>query len=179
MIENIIIIDTETTGLNAAKGSVMIEVAAVLYNLKRKCILQQFTSLLPCHENPVIHINNIDPIDTQLRYSKPIINLVIESMAMKAQAFVAHNAQFDKSFMETLDLFPHSANLKWICTVKDFQWGVQLARRKLQDVCEAMNVPYVNAHRALNDVNFMIECFSKIEDLSERMNAAAQLSNSR
>lgn len=182
MIENILIIDTETTGLDPAKGAKMIELGAILYNVKHKVILQNFSTLFKCDANPVQDINNISPEATQCKMPMHFIVPMFIQMADHAQALVAHNAQFDKKFIDTIEPKPaHKfSERKWICTRSDFNWPVTLYRNRLQDVCVAMGVPYVEAHRALNDCNLIAQCFTKVQDLQVRINAGKknQFSNS-
>ena len=167
MIETILIIDTETTGLSPAQGAKMIEVCGILYSVKHRAILQAYSTLLPTQTNEAQHINFIDPELTNEPYEP--MQHVIYSMAQNAQAIVAHNANFDREFIGTY--LPELSVRRWICTVKDFQWPCMLRRRRLQDVCEGMGVPYVDAHRALPDTMFMVQCFNKIDDLSARFNS--------
>jgi DNA polymerase-3 subunit epsilon len=170
-VENVLIIDTETTGLHPDKGAELIELALVLFNVKSKTVLQTFSTLLPVADNPVQDINGIDPLVTQSTYYLNCLQDQINLMAQAASAFVAHNAQFDELFFNILEC-ELEFNIPWICTKNHFTWPVPLPRKRLQDICEAMGVPYNNAHRALNDCNFIVSCFSKIEDLQERINDA-------
>src|SRR6476469_3331899 len=177
MIENVLIIDTETTGLSPNNGAKLIEVAAVLFNVEHKTILQSFSTLLPCNENPVEHINNISVGSTQAKYAfrnktdaevfsdawknpdeatiiydEPIaFGDIFIAMNAKADACIAHNAEFDKKFLATQPWGQHLLNNKWICTKENFTWPVPLTRFRQQDICQAMGVAYTNAHRALSD----------------------------
>lgn len=168
MIENILILDTETTGLSPAKGDIIIEIAAVLFNIKHRSILQCFSTLLPCEENPVEHINQIKAEVTRVGYSLFNLDSIFIQLLEFSQACIAHNVLFDKKFIATLPFGSLFLDKKWICTQKNFSWPVKLDRFRLQDVCLAMDVPYLNAHRALSDCLLLAECFKKIEDLEER-----------
>lgn len=170
MIENILIIDTETTGLEPSKGAKTIEVAAVLFNLKNKVVLQNYSTLLPCETNPVEHINHISVDATNCNFSLCLLDSILINMAANAQACVAHNAVFDKKFLSLLGCGQHLLNKKWICTKANFTWPVPLSRLRLEDICNGMKVPYVQAHRALNDCLLLAQCFGKIEDLQHRFN---------
>lgn len=172
MIENILILDTETTGLNADKGDKVIELAVILYSLKHKTILQNFSTLFPCESNPVEHINGIKAEATKASIPLDFINAQVKVMAANAGALVAHNAQFDKKFLKTLSIWPDIQHMPWVCTKEDFKWPVQLYRNRLQDVCAAMGVAYADAHRALNDCKLIADCFSKVNDLSTRFEGA-------
>ncbi len=169
MIENIAIIDTETTGLYPNKNQ-MIEIAVILYNLKHKAVLQSFSTLIRCDENPVEHINGISPASTQCKMAHTLVPEILLSIISHADAIVAHNAPFDKGFVIASKLCQYFDELPWICTVRDFDWGKPLLKKKLENVCDAFGIPYVNAHRAMSDCTFMVNCFNKIEDLHERMN---------
>ena len=169
MIDNILIIDTETTGLSPAKGAKMIEVCAILYSVRNKGILQAYSTLLPTATNDAQHINLIAP---ELTLSVYVAELsIIQKMSSFAQAIVAHNASFDRQFI--VSHIPELDAQKWICTMKDFEWPCMLSRKRLQDVCAGMGVDYVDAHRALPDCMFMVNCFNKVDDLAARFNMIA------
>ena len=169
-VRNILILDTETNGLHPSKGALLIEIGALLYNIEHRKILQTLSAFLPCYENPVQHINNIEPVWTTQADGKWSVDALMD-MSYNADCIVAHNAQFDKAFIESVVWEEHEFwKKKWICTKNDFKWPVHLARNRLQDVCNAMGVPYVDAHRALIDCHFLADCFSKVSDLQERFN---------
>lgn len=172
-MENVLIIDTETTGLDPSKGAGCIEIGAMLYNVKHKVTLQNFSTFLTCTENPVEDINNIKSEWTQQKMPIGAGLVFLKQMANEADAFVAHNAAFDKKFLQDIqELQETVTNKKWICTKNDFKWPVSLFRNRLQDVCVAMGIPYADAHRALIDCHFIAACFSKVEDLEQRLIAA-------
>jgi len=199
MIENVLIMDTETTGLFPNKGDTVIEIAAVLFNVKHKAILQCFSTLLPCEVNHAEKINHISAEATQCNYpfsrhlssdeirkawENPVseatilyeenitFNRILIDMCNSADACVAHNAQFDKGFIALLPCGQHLLNKKWICTKNNFTWPVHLARMRLEDICMAMGVSYVNAHRAMTDCFLIAQCFQKVEDLEGAINRA-------
>lgn len=169
MIDNILIVDTETTGLDTRKGDQIIEIAAVLFNLKYKTVLQQFATLLKCSSNPVEKINHIKAEATQVKFSTDCMNNVLKAMLKNADVCVAHNAEFDQKFIATLgELGLLFLEKPWVCTKGNFTWPVPLPRLRLEDICVAMKVPYVNAHRALADCLLLAQCFEKVDDLEER-----------
>jgi DNA polymerase-3 subunit epsilon len=175
VIENILIIDTETSGLEPQKGAKLIEIGALLYNVKHKQILQTLSTFLPCDENPVQHINHIDAEWTRCNMGTLAAVHFLYEMADHASFLVAHNAHFDEKFLNTYPLDSKFRERKWICTKRDFEWPVQLFRNRLEDICSAMGVNYVNAHRALTDCTFLASCFGKISDLEQRLECAGQI----
>lgn len=167
-MENICIIDTETTGLDTTKNKV-IEIAAVFYNIPTRSILSQASTLLYSTENTAYDINKIEvdslkkvPTDIQVHSE-----LLIKSMILKADALIAHNAEFDKKFLEAIvDFQPIIKHKKWICTKNDVIWpirkGVPL---NLVSICVALCVPIVNAHRALSDCLLLVNAMQCMDDI--------------
>ncbi|MBX4189674.1 3'-5' exonuclease [Candidatus Parcubacteria bacterium] len=174
-MRNVLIIDTETNGLDPNKGAKVIEVGAMLYSVEHKVVLQNISTFLPCDINPVEDINNIKAEWTQERVPVEASIQMLKWMGKSADAYVAHNAEFDKRFLRTINgLDGEFWSKKWICTKRDFKWPVQLFRQRLQDVCAAMGVTYADAHRALIDCHFIAMCFSKVDDLEQRLINATQ-----
>lgn len=171
MIYNVLILDTETTGLHPEKGAELIEVAAILYNPAHQVVIQTLATFFPCKVNPVETINGISPAWTNLSTGGWFIP-ALKAMADDADLIIAHNAQFDKTFLELIIPKTDSFWKKpWMCTKNNFKWPVTLDRNRLQDVCIALGVPYVNAHRALTDCHFIASCFNKLnpQDLLTRL----------
>jgi DNA polymerase-3 subunit epsilon len=171
-MENLLILDTETTGLDPDKGCLVTEVGVVLFNVKYRTVLQSLCTLLPVQDNPAQQFNFIDHRWTLERYEIDNALRMIDSMASCADYVVAHNAQFDKKFMLTINSKVN--DMEWICTKNNFKWPCQLFRYRLEDICKAMDVPYIGAHRALTDCNFIAQCFHKITDLDERLEMSAK-----
>lgn len=167
---NVLIVDTETTGLYPEKGALCIEVAALLYSVAHKKVLQTFATFLPCETNDVEHVNHIKAEWTRSTMATEMPFRYLNEMAHYSDFIVAHNADFDKKFLATIPPLKDKQlfQKKWICTKANFPWPAPLPRRRLMDVCEAMKVPYVDAHRALTDCTFLADCFSKVEDLEAR-----------
>ena len=173
MIESVLILDTETSGLHPEHGAIIIELGAILYSVKHNAVLQSFSTLFPCESNPVEHINHIKPVVTKAFDYNDKWESFFAYMYQEAQAMVAHNAPFDKKFVETLNFGVEQENTKWICTKSDFRWPNPLNRYRLQDVCHSMGVTYGDeSHRALYDAERIALCFSKVDDLQERIDAA-------
>lgn len=167
---NVLIVDTETTGLFPEKGAVCIEVGALLYSVTHKKVLQTFSTFLPCETNEVEHVNHIKAEWTRSLMAKEMPFRFLNEMGHYANFIVAHNAEFDKKFLLTIPALQGKQlfNTRWVCTKDHFPWPINLPRKRLQDVCEALKVPYVDAHRALTDCQFLADCFSKVADLEER-----------
>lgn len=170
---NILILDTETTGLHIENGAKVIEVAAVLYSAAHKNILQVAQTLIPCDANEAIEVNNITPeLSMQVINASPMLD-TIKTMAIWSSAIVAHNAEFDKKFIKSLPHLEELGGMPWICSCHDFEWPKTKSGCKLIEICVSLNVPVVSAHRALADCLLLAECFSKVDDLQGRLEKAS------
>lgn len=167
-MENILILDTETTGLDAKKGKV-IEIAGILYNIPTRSILSQVSTLCYAEENPALEINGIE-VATLKKIPGEIQDLgirMLHEMIVKSNAIVAHNAEFDKRWVATIPVVQEAAQYrKWICTRNDVIWpirkGVSL---NLISICASLGVPIINAHRALQDCLLLLGALECIEDI--------------
>lgn len=143
------IIDTETTGLDATRDTV-VEIGAALYQGGRK--IDEFQTFvdpqrpIPAEVSAVHHI-----IDADVAF-KPVRTEAIESLRAflsRATVYVAHNVGFDASFL------PEINDRRWLCTMR-------LAKHLWPDAPNfknqtlryhlnlAVNTP--NVHRALDDI---------------------------
>jgi DNA polymerase-3 subunit epsilon len=172
----LLIVDTETTGLDKEKDNV-IEVAAILYSVKHRTILQQISTLLPVISNPQERINKISVEATQEYLTdlrEPMFN-----MGQQSDYIVAHNAEFDKQWFddESLAIFKTDRydNIPWICTCHEFDFPNQTRQgQSLVELALLHNVPVVSAHRALTDCQLIASIFDKLEDLEDRIKLAAE-----
>ena len=62
--EQLLILDTETTGLNAEVDQVL-EVGAILFCVPQRAVLAQLSFLLPVEDNAAQALNGISPAATQ------------------------------------------------------------------------------------------------------------------
>lgn len=167
-MKNIAIIDTETTGLDARKGQVL-EIACIYYNIPSKSIIHQISTLIGAMENPVFDINKI-PVDA-LKYVEALhqdqsIDL-IGDLLFNADAIVAHNAEFDRKWINTIPkLEQNSRHRKWICTRNDVTWPLRKdSPLNLIHIAANLGVPIINAHRALSDCHLLLSCLEKVPDM--------------
>lgn len=169
-MEKIAIIDTETTGLSA-KTDKIIEVAAVLYDVPSRSIIAQASTLLPSRDNAAFNINNI-PIELLSKLSlddcSPTID-VIQKFILQSDAIMAHNASFDRGFLEASVFFDGIVrDKKWVCSRSDIKWPVT-GSLKLTAIVEGMGLPVISAHRALPDCVMLADCLSKLDNLEQQL----------
>jgi DNA polymerase-3 subunit epsilon len=161
----LLIIDTETTGLDPDKGCRAIEVGAILYSVPFRTPLQSVAFLVPTAENPASHINGIDPAITNLDQPWRTAMALFREMAASADYAVAHNADFDRQFFGHGPLEP--LHLDWICSMSDLEWG-EIPGRSLRDLALAHGIAVMpEIHRALPDCELISQVLSKRSDLEE------------
>jgi exodeoxyribonuclease X len=107
------VVDVETTGIDPSADAI-VEVAASLYS-PVDGLLSSFSSLvnpgrpIPASASGVHHIRTSDVADapTRTQALEALLHFV-----QPARCFVAHNAEFDRSFL------PELADRRWICTMR-------------------------------------------------------------
>ncbi len=163
--EKILIIDTETTGLNP-ENDYCLELGSILFHVPSRSILAQQSFLIPVSENAAEAINNI-PAEVS-RVEQPWISGLkyFQSLLDSAEVLVAHNAAFDSRWFGRNHL-PEVA-LPWICSMEDIAWPAERqlrARPSVRDLALAYGVPVWSAHRALTDCIYLAEVFKRCNDL--------------
>ena len=163
--EMLLIIDTETTGLNP-KIHKCLEVGAILFHVQSRSIIAQQSFLLPVESNLAESINHIPHEITCIPQPwKEAINY-FRSLLRSADVLVAHNAAFDKEWFG-LNYLPEVSK-PWLCTMEDIRWPNRLqlrSRPSVRDLALAYEVPVWKAHRALTDCIYLAEVLSRCEDL--------------
>ena len=165
LLKNILILDTETTGLDSDKDDCL-EVGSILFNVESRSVLAQQSFLLPVKKNNAEKINNIPAEITRL--PQPFFEAIIyfESLVKVSDVIVAHNAAFDMKWFGLKEL-PHIEK-QWICSMDDITWPSdrQLKTRpSVKDLALAYGVPVWNAHRALTDCIYLAEVFKRCDGL--------------
>ena len=167
--ENILILDTETTGLDNENDDCL-EVGSILFNVKSRSVLAQQSFLLPVEINNAEKINNIPAEITRL--PQPLSEAInyFESLVRVSDVIVAHNAEFDMKWFG-LNKLPQIEK-QWICSMDDITWPAdrQLKTRpSVRDLALAYGVPVWNAHRALTDCIYLAEVFKRCSELEKML----------
>ena len=121
-IEKILILDTETTGLDENNDEV-IEIGCILFDVSHKCVLSQVSFLFPVNENEAEYVNGIPAEVTNI--SQPWqegLNFFLK-LVDYSDFIVSHNVEFDKKWFGKGRL--PKLNKKWICSLEDINWSFQ------------------------------------------------------
>ena len=162
---SILILDTETSGLDPAAHACL-EVGAILFDVASRSVLAQQSFLLPVDTNAAEPINRIPAAVTRLPQPWSEGLRWFQHLAEAADVLVAHNAAFDRQWFGRGAL--PSLERPWLCSMEDIRWPAdrQLrSRPSVRDLALAYGVPVWAAHRALTDCIYLAEVFARCDDL--------------
>lgn len=159
MIRRILILDTETTGLDPAEHKA-IEVGAILYSVEHGTSLLSYSCLLDAAENPAESVNRIPVAALGFKHTQEAW-ATVESMARDADAVVAHRAEFDRQFVthELRDSRP------WICSKFDLEWPRGRYGESLVQLALEHDLGVAYAHRALTDCDLLARLFTRVREM--------------
>lgn len=165
-MKTLLLLDTETTGLDPAKDQV-IEVAVASFDLDHGTVVESYASLIRAPGNDAEHVNRIPAAAlTDGPEPLPVWQRVLE-LAQRADAIAAHRAEFDKSFVDAA-LAQHGLVLDkpWICTKFDTPWPRQdKPGASLVQVALSLDLGVAYAHRAAADVDLMVRSFARAKEI--------------
>ena len=171
---NLLILDTETTGLEPVSAQ-CIEVGAVLFHVPTRSVLSQVSFLLPAAANPAEHVNGIAAEVTRLPQPWQAGLQHFLALLADADAVLAHNAAFDAKWFGLGPLPP--VNKPWICSMDDIEWPPERHLRpapSVRDLALAYGVPVWAAHRALTDCIYLVQVLERCGDLEGLLAAAME-----
>ena len=178
----VLILDTETTGLSHATDKI-IELAMLLVQVDAASGLPfGLVETFEGFEDPRMPIpavaRQITGITDEMVQGQRLDAERVQALLARADLVVAHNAGFDRPFVEAR--FPHFAGKPWACSFKDIDWKAQGAQSaKLSALAQDQGWFY-DAHRALVDCHALLQVLScalperETTGLAQLMDAATQ-----
>jgi DNA polymerase III subunit epsilon len=162
MSYRIAIIDTETTGLDPVSHEI-IEIAMAVGDFTQDnglVLIEALSMVVPCDENPVESVNGISPHLS--KKGRIELSQILQTLEY-CDAFVAHNAKFDKQFAHKLfskiqdpDDREFLLGKPWVCTLEDYVWSGQ--GKRLTHLAADLGIfTTAGKHRALVDVMLLWE----------------------
>jgi DNA polymerase III alpha subunit (gram-positive type) len=159
------VLDIETTGLSTEFHEIT-EIAAIRVN-ERFEVVAEMSSLVKISSRVPWHITNLTGItDGMLRSHGRELPEVVEEFHgfLGGEVMFAHNASFDRRFMNTAALRTGLAgDFPLRCSIPVFK--KQLPGRKgygLPVLAEALKVKGGGEHRALGDCRVLLECLRRV-----------------
>lgn len=147
--------DTETTGLDPNKESI-IEIAVILYSTTYRCIVEQYSTLIPREYNSAEFANNISAFST--RQANPNF-LLLQSLIDRSDYTIFHNAKFDVGFINNFSKLDLTKPV--ICSMDQIRFSKSRPKtKKLTEIAIEHDIPVWKPHRALTDCSLLANIFS-------------------
>jgi DNA polymerase-3 subunit epsilon len=169
--KRVLILDTETTGLDSRSENI-IELAMLAVDLDLQT--GQLVGEVEVYEDfedpgrPIPpEITKLTGITSKDVQGQKLDEAKIKDMVERADLIVAHNAGFDRPFVENrLEVFEHKA---WACSFAGIDWKAQgLGSAKLEFLCSELGWFY-DAHRA------QVDCHAVLRVLSSPLKPYAEI----
>ncbi|AVR46808.1 DNA polymerase III subunit epsilon [Christiangramia fulva] len=162
------VIDVETTG-GGINGNRLTEICIVL--LKDSVIIDKFTSLINPEKEIPRQITALTGIDNAMVEDAPKFHEVagkIEELTRDA-IFVAHNVNFDYNVLRNeFRELGYEYNRKKLCTVRLSRKLIPgLFSYSLGRLCDSINIPISNRHRAEGDTDATVILFQRLLSLDD------------
>lgn len=168
-INSILILDTETTGLDHAKD-VVIEVACAEFHVPSACVVKTFSTLLSSDggspvANPAERVNHIPAEAIRMGIPASFGWDRVDGMAFDCDLVLAHNAPFDRGFVPAGDERPLN-RLHWVDTKEDIAWPLaNKPGESLVNLTLAHGLGIGHAHRAMADVDMLCRLLTRCHEM--------------
>ena len=154
------IVDIETTGGHASAFGIT-EIAVFIHDGNR--IIKHFETLINPQQNIPSYITALTGINNAMVASAPVFEEIAPTLfdILKDQIFVAHNVNFDYSFIHHhLKVAGYELNVKKLCTVRlGRKVFPGLPSYSLGKICRTLDLPIENRHRAGGDAQATVLLF--------------------
>ncbi len=154
------IVDIETTGGHASAFGIT-EIAVFIHDGSR--IIKHFETLINPQQNIPSYITALTGINNAMVASAPVFEEIAPTLfdILKDQIFVAHNVNFDYSFIHHhLKVAGYELNVKKLCTVRlGRKVFPGLPSYSLGKLCRTLDLPIENRHRAGGDAQATVLLF--------------------
>lgn len=163
-----VVVDTETTGLDPNSDRI-IEVGIIVFqydpNSGQPIRQVDFYDGLEDPGHPLSEqTKSITGITDDHVANKRFDDERINALVAKADIVIAHNASFDRAFLEKR--FPVFVDLPWGCSMADIDWsGERIGSRTLEFLAYKLGF-FFDAHRALEDCQALLSILSSKLPLS-------------
>jgi DNA polymerase-3 subunit epsilon len=157
------VLDVETTGLSHSLDQV-IELAIALFRFDRTTgevleVISQYSGL----REPSCPISSdagaIHGITLSMVRGRDLDHGRIGTMLEQAEFIVAHNARFDRGFVEPL--IPSARKALWRCSCWDIDWRAKgFSRRSLEALAGSHRIGNPQSHRAAGDIETLLALLS-------------------
>lgn len=176
-VRHVVLLDTETTGLDASREKI-IELALVRVEVDtetgRPCGAVQVYDGLEDPGMPIsAEIEALTGISNDMVRGQRLDEARVAELLAGADLIVAHNAAFDRPFVEAR--LPVFAQLPWACSFADIDWRTEgQSSAKLENLALSHGWFY-DAHRAEMDCHALLAVLGQILPKSQQTGLARLL----
>lgn len=171
------IVDIETTGSYAAANGIT-EISIHVYDGKK--VVETFETLINPQQPIPYFIQAMTGISDSMVSNAPLFEEVAEKIysLLEHNIFVAHNVNFDYSFvLAHMKACGYELHCKKLCTVRlSRKIFPGLASYSLGKLCDALDIPIQNRHRAGGDTAATVKVFELLlqHDKEQHISKALQ-----
>lgn len=162
------ITDIETTG-GGINGNCITEICIAL--VQNNKVIDKFSSLVNPRAHIPHYITALTGIDNQMVEDAPVFSEIAEEIDrfMQDAIFVAHNVSFDYNVLRNeFKEVGINFNRKKMCTIRLARKLIpNLLSYSLGRLCDTINIPHINRHRAEGDVDATVILFQRLWNLDE------------
>lgn len=157
-----VIVDTETTGLNARKDEI-IEIGIVAFSFDAAGNIGDVTGVYGGLQQPNVaipaDITRLTGINDDMVAGQAIDIAQVRALIEPADLIIAHNAGFDRPFCETFS--STFASKAWACSVSEIDWSARGFEGTKLGYLIGQAGYFHDGHRAVDD------CFALLEVLAQ------------
>jgi DNA polymerase-3 subunit epsilon len=159
------IVDVETTGMSPLRGDEVVEIGIILFRFNAVHhdeveVVETYQALREPTDQIPFSVTRIHGITNEMVLGKTLDYTKMESIFGRAEFVVAHNASFDRSFLE--HLVPMSIDRPWKCSCFGISWKKHgLENRRLGTIRDFFGIAHDEAHRALADCEVVLEALKR------------------
>lgn len=152
-----VVVDTETTGLSAAQEEI-IEIGAVAFRYADDGSIGDVCATFGALQEPSkpipADITRITGITDEMVAGQMIPRAKLDALISKADIIIAHNAGFDRPFLERFS--PVFDNKPWACSVKEIDWTARGFEGTKLGYLIGQSGYFHNGHRAEDDCQALL-----------------------
>ena len=162
-----VILDVETSGLKFDQSKI-IEIGIRKFLFNRETgeplrLTESYSSFQDPGEPLSAEVKAITGITDEMVKDQRIDWSRVDSMLESSQIMIAHNAAFDRPFVDSQSKI--SSQKIWGCSLKQIDWsGKGFPSQKL-DLLSAFHGFFTDAHRALNDADALLHLLSHSDSM--------------
>jgi len=167
LVRSCVVLDTETTGLNRTEDQIIeIGLVEIKFNSETGDALSA-ENVYTAFQDPgaplSAEVKAITGITDEMVKGQSIDWSIVGNLIADADFVVAHNAAFDRPFVERH--VPASSSKIWGCSLKQIDWSAKGYAIQKLEILGIYHGFFIDAHRALNDTKALSYLLS-LKDIS-------------